>query len=101
MVEGRIRKCTGIGSYLYFAFCLCYFKLLDTFFMLMMEKISLVKGPLINTFPAKVCIKNSCLHCGGGGIVRWCSCQAQTLQNFASSQSPLKTDEATILSHCI
>lgn len=69
--------------------------------MLMMEKISLVEGPLINTFPAKVCIKNSCLHCVGGGIVRWCSCQAQTLQNFASSQSPLCTDVATILSHCI
>ena len=66
--------------------------------MLMMEKISLVEGPLINTFPAKVCIKNSCLHCVGGGIVRWCSCQAQTLQNFASSQSPLCTDVATILS---
>ena len=67
--------------------------------MLMMEKISLVEGPLINTFPAKVCIKNSCFHCVGGGIVRWCSCQAQTLQNFASSQSPLCTDVATILSH--
>ena len=96
MVE--VRKCTGIGSYLN---CLCHFKFLDTFFMLMMEKISLVEGPLINTFPAKVCIKNSCLHCVGGGIVRWCSCQAQTLQNFASSQSPLCTDVATILSHCV